>query len=148
MLKKISPATRVPLAICGTVLLAAILFYGTPLRYLDPVDPGMQDVDPAALSAAMQAHPQQYLVLDVRQASAYEAGHIQGALSEPIANLYDDRFVLPKTGKTIVLVCGDGRLAAIAYGYLEHYGFLNLLRISGGLQAWQAEGLPVVKGTS
>jgi len=43
-----------------------------------------------------------------------------------------------------VLICSGGRASGVAYGYLEHYGFLNLRRINGGIENWLAEGLPVV----
>ncbi len=137
---------RVPIVIAATLMVSACLFYLTPLRFLNPVDPPMYDVDPAIAYANMLADPEHFLFIDVRQSSAYKVEHAVGAINIPLQNLYNDRFALPKTGKTIVLICGDGRAAGVAYGYLEHYGFLNLQRIEGGLKAWVNAGLPTLKG--
>ncbi len=132
----------------ATVVMCALLFYLTPLRFVNPIDPFVRDIDSAALYAKMQAHPERYFFIDVRTAATYQKEHAVGAINIPIHDLYDDRFALPKRGKTIVLICGDGELAGVAYGYLEHYGFLNLARIEGGLAAWKVAGLPTEAAAS
>jgi len=123
---------------------AASVIYLTPLKWMNFVEPTMHDVDPVAFWEDYQKNPDAYLLLDVRSKREYDIAHAQGSISEPIANLFDDRAVLPKKGKKIVLICSTGRLAGVAYGYLEREGFQNLLRIEGGLNHWADAGLPVV----
>ena len=122
---------------------AGLLIYLTPLKWVTLVEPTMHDVDPAAFWADYQKNPDGYLFLDVRSKREYDTAHAKGSISEPIANLFNDHGVLPKKDKKIVLICSSGRLAGVAYGYLEREGFQNLLRIEGGLNHWTSEGLPV-----
>ena len=46
--------------------------------------------------------------------------------------------------KRIFLICTSGRLAGIAYRYLEHFGYRNIVHIDGGVQNWINEGQPVI----
>jgi len=110
--------------------------------------PTLHEIDAAQFYADFKAHPDNYIFIDVRQPSSYQNEHAQGAENIPIASLTTERDQLPKSGKTIVLICSDGKLAAIAYGYLEHYGFHNLLHIQNGLNEWIQEKLPTVSGAS
>ena len=132
------------LAVVATAVACALVVYTAPIRILSLVDVPMRDVNPTEVYAGMQAHSEQYLFIDVRTAAMYEASHAKGALNISIHDLYDKRFSLPKMGKTIVLICGDGKLAGVAYGYLERYGFRNLERIEGGLAGGKRAGLPTI----
>ena len=131
------------LSILTAVLITILVIYLTPLKWLYVTEPQPKDIDPVAFQADFTAHPDKYVFLDVRSSDVYDRLHAKGAKNEPIGNLFDDHYGLPKSGKTIVLICSSGRLAGVAYGYLEHQGFLNLLRIKGGTQGWVLEKLPV-----
>lgn len=126
----------------ATLFLSAGLFYVMPLRSSAP--PAMHDVTPTEAYEMMSRDPHKFIFVDVRLHNAYDAEHAIGAINLPIHDLYDDRLALPKKGQTIVLICGDGKLAGVAYGYLQDYGFTNLERIEGGLSAWKKAGLPTV----
>ena len=131
------------LAIAMVVLATALLILLTPIRHLPLVPPTMHEIDPRAFYEKFSAHPDDFIFIDVRSPSIYASAHAKGAISIPIENLYDDHQVLPRDGKQIALICTTGRLAAIAYGYLENQGFTNLLHVEGGMINWTAEGLPV-----
>lgn len=135
-------------ALIVAVLIAAsataVAIYFTPLRHFTFVPPTMREVDPKTFFQLMKEHPDQYELIDVRSASIYQSAHARGAVSIPIENLFDDHYVLAQnTGKTYGLICTTGRLAAIAYGYLENWGFRNIVHIQGGMVNWSGEGLPV-----
>ena len=125
------------------ILVSVCIIYLTPLKHLNVIEPNPTDIDPATFWTQYQAHPDEYILFDVRGVDAYTAAHAKGAISQPIGNLFELHNSLPRHGKTIVLICSSGRLAGVAYGYLQDQGFLNILRIKGGLQNWIAEGLPV-----
>jgi rhodanese-related sulfurtransferase len=125
------------------VLLTVLAIYVTPLKHLNLVSPDPKDIDPVAFWKDYQANPDKYLVLDVRQKNVYDMAHAKGAVSQPIGTLFDLRNLLPRSGKTIVLICTSGRLAGVAYGFLQDQGYLNLLRIEGGLQQWSLDKLPM-----
>ena len=127
-----------------TATLCVFLFYFTPLHFVNLIDPPVRSESPSAVYAKIKERPNDFLFIDVRTPSAYEAGHAEGSVNIPIHDFYDDRRVFPRAGKTIVLICGDSKLAGVAYGYLQLYGFHNLVRVEGGLAEWKSEGLPTV----
>ena len=86
------------------------------------------------------------LVLDVRSAEEYHGplGHIAGSrhiaiseLPERLAELEDYR------DRTIAVVCRTDRRSAKAMEHMRQTGFKNVLRVPGGMEAWNREGLPV-----
>jgi len=133
----------IALAAVAAILATAALIYLTPLKWVNVIEPRMHDIDAAQFYRDFEANPDKYVFIDVRTASAYDTLYAKGSVNHPIANLFDIHETLPRSGKEIVLICSTGRLAGIAYGYLEREGFQNLLRIEGGLQAWVLAGLPV-----
>ncbi len=125
------------------ILVTIFAIYLTPLKHLNLVEPKIDDISPTAFHDAYTKNPDDYIFIDVRPENTYNNLHAEGSINIPIHLLYDERRVLPKRGKTIVLICSGGRASGVAYGYLEHYGFLNLKRIDGGIENWQLQGLPV-----
>jgi rhodanese-related sulfurtransferase len=83
------------------------------------------------------------LVLDVRPAEEYAAGHVPGAVSIPVAELKRRLKELPKN-KEIVAYCRGAycAFAPEAARYLDKKGFRTRL-LDGGLPDWEAAGLPV-----
>lgn len=131
----------------GVALVTVLLIYLTPLKNLNLVEPTIKDVDPKEFYTDFTANPDKYMFIDVRSDTSYNKLHAVGSMNIELHAMYDAKYVLPKKGKTIALICSEGRASGVAYGYLEHYGFLNLVRIKGGIENWQAQGLPI-EGTS
>lgn len=127
----------------AAALLATLVIYLTPLKWINLVEPPIHDITAAEFYAEFEKNPDNYIFIDVRDASVYDTAHASGSINKPIGTLFDGHKLLPKSGKQIVLICSSSRLAGVAYGYLEHQGFFNLLRIEGGVQAWFAAGLPL-----
>jgi len=128
----------------GAAVTATVaLIYLTPLKWMNLVEPRMNDIDPVAFRADFTADPEKFVFVDVRGSETYNAAHAKGSINHPIGTLFDLHPSLPRSGKTIVLICSSGRLAGVAYGFLERHGFLNLARIEGGVQAWTLAGLPL-----
>lgn len=84
------------------------------------------------------------VVIDVRSAELYKKGHIIGALRATEAD-----FKLPKMqkhkDKPIVLVCTRGIESQTYAQKLRALGFTQPMVLAGGMEAWQAAQLPVVK---
>ena len=138
--------TRYLLVFLAATTLATGTIYLTPLRWLSPVEPKINDVLPQLFYSEYKKSPEQFIFIDVRPPEAYAEKHAQGSINIPLHMLYDERRNLPKSGKEVVLICSLGRASGVAYSYLEHYGFRNLRRISGGIEAWEAAGLPLESG--
>jgi rhodanese-related sulfurtransferase len=133
----------VTVCILAVVATASIIFF-TPLRYNAFIEPDAHDVDPLEIHTNITEHPDRYLFVDVRPAADYQKMHATDSINIPIGSLYDTRQELPRSGKRIVLICTGGRLSGVAFFFLQHFGFTNIVRVSGGLENWVSEGLPVV----
>jgi rhodanese-related sulfurtransferase len=83
------------------------------------------------------------VLLDVRNAREWEAGHAPSAQWVPLAELEGARFQLP-INRRIVCVCKVGSRSAKAAAELVQMGF-DAVNMTGGMKAWEAQGLPVVK---
>jgi cysteine synthase/rhodanese-related sulfurtransferase len=83
------------------------------------------------------------VVLDVRPAERYAAGHLPGAKSLPLAELGQSLGYLPADkDQPIVTVCDRGNASANAMVYLKALGYSNVKSLSGGTLAWIAAGYP------
>jgi len=82
------------------------------------------------------------VLVDVRPAEAYAAGHIDGAQSWPYdrieaASVAED---VPEAlrGKDLLLICDGGILSAFAAARLEGIGGVRVWNVRGGMQVWIA----------
>jgi rhodanese-related sulfurtransferase/DNA-binding transcriptional ArsR family regulator len=83
------------------------------------------------------------LVLDVRPADEYAAGHLPGAISIPVSELKRRLREIPK-GQEIVACC-RGPYCVYSYDAIEILrprGF-RARRLEGGFSEWLAAGLPI-----
>lgn len=82
-------------------------------------------------------------VIDVRGASEYKTGHIEGAINLFVGTLADNLDKISKD-EQVVIHCEAGDRSAVAYSILAKNGFKNIKNFSGGMKAWvQAEGKTV-----
>jgi rhodanese-related sulfurtransferase len=83
------------------------------------------------------------VLLDVREADEWEAGHAPGAKWIPLGELDRARMEMP-INRRIVCVCKSGVRSARATETLVQMGF-DAVNMTGGMKAWAANGLPVVR---
>jgi len=89
---------------------------------------------------------QDALILDVREANEFAAGHIANARHIPLGQLATGLKPLEKhKDKTIVVNCQSGTRSAMACGVLRKNGFTQVYNLKGGIKAWEQAGLPTVK---
>lgn len=86
------------------------------------------------------------LVLDVRDAKEYAAGHLPKARHIPLRELPGRVGEIAKfKEKPVIVTCRSGARAGSACRYLRREGFKNVFQLKGGLAAWQQASLPVEK---
>jgi rhodanese-related sulfurtransferase len=86
------------------------------------------------------------LVLDVRDAGEFAAGHIAEAKNIDLASLPDRLKELNKyKSKPILVNCQKGVRGAKACEILRKAEFTQVHHLQGGLEAWLSAKLPVVK---
>lgn len=120
-----------------------LLFYFTPLKNVNLLEPRIDNISPQDFYELYSKNPDHYIFIDVRSPEQFRQIHAPGSINIPLHTLYDQKNNLPKHEKELVLICSGGRASGVGYSYLEHYGFLNLKRVEGGIEAWHAVGLPV-----
>ncbi|MDU5545720.1 MAG: rhodanese-like domain-containing protein, partial [Clostridium perfringens] len=70
-------------------------------------------------------------ILDVREVSEYEAGHIKGAKNLPLSEIRDRLDEIP-TDRPVYLHCRSAQRSYNACLALQHLGFDNIYNVSGG----------------
>jgi rhodanese-related sulfurtransferase len=86
------------------------------------------------------------LVLDVREKSEYEGGHILNAKLIPLGKLKARIGELEKyRDEPIVVVCRSGNRSGTACYLLGKQGFSQAYNLAGGVVAWQKINLPLEK---
>jgi len=98
----------------------------------------------------MQEHKEKnYLVIDVRQASEYEEGHIPGAKLMPLTEVETRLFTLP-ADQDLIFYCANGGRSTWAASLAGEGEVSNktVYHLMGGMMAWQGNtlsGYPKVK---
>ena len=84
------------------------------------------------------------VVLDVRTASEYAEGHIQGAvlIDQNQSDFVEKAKASLPQDKTIALYCRSGRRSANAAGKLAEVGY-KCVNLKGGIIAWKEAMMPV-----
>ena len=86
------------------------------------------------------------LVLDVREDSEFNAGHIPNSRHIPLAQLGNRIKEIEKfKSKPILINCRSGHRSTRACGILRKQGFENVYNLAGGMMAWEQASLPVEK---
>lgn len=143
----VAPATGVaapvppPASVAGMVPAAPPM--PTPERMAE-ILAGVPAVEPAELRAKLAAAAGRPVVLDVRRAEEFAAGHVDGAINvahtEVIANAATA--VPAAKDAEIILYCGSGRRASMAIEALRAAGYTNLKHLEGDYPGWQAQAVP------
>ena len=85
-------------------------------------------------------------VLDLRPEEAFKAGHLPGAKHVPANEMTAKIEKLKLDRKNpLILVCETGASSRKAIAEVQKMGFAEVGTLDGGVQAWQAAALPLVK---
>ena len=114
--------------------------------YINALPDGFNLVKAADLNVELGNTPAPF-VLDVRTEEEKAAdGSIEGSVFIPISGLPASLAQLPADkAAPIVVTCKSGHRGGIAMMYLNFLGYTNVRNLGGGMNAWIAAELPVVK---
>lgn len=94
---------------------------------------------------AKLAGNQSFILIDVREESEWQAGHLpkaihlgKGIIERDIEALVSD------FDQEIVLYCGGGYRSALAADALQKMGYNNVLSMDGGFRAWKENNETIV----
>jgi rhodanese-related sulfurtransferase len=108
------------------------------------------EITPAELKAKLDSKEDLVLV-DVREHSEFEHGHIGGAhlvprgIIEAAADTSYPKHYPPLSGardQQIVIYCATSGRSAMAAAVLQMMGFKKVLNLAGGYARWESEGMP------
>jgi rhodanese-related sulfurtransferase len=105
-------------------------------------------IQEVSINDAEQAIRDADVLLDVREAEEYAAGHLPGAIHASRGMLEFKLSSNPQLSSrdlNIVLYCKTSGRAALAACALHDMGYLNVKSISGGFDGWANAGKPIVK---
>lgn len=85
-------------------------------------------------------------VLDLRSEEAFKTGHLPGAKHVTDAQLTAglDKLKLDRKNP-VIMVCESGNQSRKSIAAVKKLGFSEVSSLDGGVQAWQAAALPLVK---
>ena len=86
------------------------------------------------------------IVLDVREESEYDEGHLPNSIHIPAVEIKDRLEELEKfKEKPIVIVYRSGVRSGAASAILHKNGFSLIHNLAGGIDTWKDADLPIVK---
>lgn len=92
------------------------------------------------------------VLLDVRETSEWNDGHIPQALHTPRGLLEwradpnhpsHQQQLAGQTAARIVVLCASGGRSLLAAKTLQEMGYTNVCSMQGGMTAWKESGLPI-----
>lgn len=95
---------------------------------------------------AWQVANEAFRLVDVREESEWNRGHLPGA--EHLGKGIIERDVeekIPDQSEKIVLYCGGGYRSALAADNLQKMGYTNVISMDGGFRGWKEANLEIVQ---
>jgi len=87
------------------------------------------------------------LLVDVREAEEYAAGHVKGAIFNPLSRFDPTRLPAAQEGKKIVLMCRSGKRSVSAMEQARLLGRRDVdTHYAGGILGWVNAQEPVETG--
>lgn len=118
-------------------LLVALLYVETQGKVK-----GMSRVSPE--TATSMLNKENAVLIDIRDSSAFNKGHIAGAINIPVAEI-NNKDLKKYIDTPVILVCNTGTTVTTLGAKLKQQGLTKLYFLQGGIAAWQAANLPLVK---
>jgi len=84
------------------------------------------------------------ILVDVRQTSEWNAGHIPGAIHFEGGRIPWEEFPFPRD-KPVAIQCGSGNRSMIAISVLQRRGYRNLIQVDGGITQWKKNEFEIVR---
>jgi sulfur-carrier protein adenylyltransferase/sulfurtransferase len=102
----------------------------------------VREVTPAEVELIREQAPSTH-VIDVREASEWDQGHLPGAVH--ISKSYIEQQIegaVPDREAQVILYCAGGVRSLFAAKTLQELGYSDVASMSGGFQQWKSQGRP------
>ena len=102
----------------------------------------IKEISAAELHSCLQSGAQ---LIDVREPSEFEGGHVPRAISIPLASVPEnvEQF---RSATDVYVICQSGARSMRACEFLHDAGITNVINVAGGTSGWLALGNEVETG--
>lgn len=127
-------------------LLATALFLGACGDSGDATatKPRLELTSVSDVAEIITSPPDDLVILDIRTADEFAAGHIAGAVN---IDYYGSDFEAKLRSLDLevpyVMYCNSGNRSANALALMDSIGFQEVYELDGGIQAWYSAGQPI-----
>lgn len=87
------------------------------------------------------------LLVDVRQLSEWNEGHIPGAIHFEAGRVALDKLPFPRN-TPLAIQCASGSRSMSAASVLRRRGYRNVIQVEGGINKWKMNGFEITKDNS
>jgi rhodanese-related sulfurtransferase len=97
--------------------------------------------------ATLRINREDAVVIDVREADEYAAGHLPGARNIPAKDIHARVSELANLKeKPLIVVCASGARSGQISAQFKQQGFADTCFLDGGVDAWKRANLPLARG--
>lgn len=117
-------------------------------RFLQIVDEARRHIEETTVQQvkARLDLKERFHLVDVREESEWQAGHLPGAIHLGKGIIERDiEGCIPDLDAEIVLYCGGGFRSALAAESLQKMGYTRVISMDGGFRGWKEAGFPIEK---
>jgi rhodanese-related sulfurtransferase len=107
---------------------------------------GLVQIDVTEAERRLREDPSRPVLLDVREASEFADIRAPGAMLVP-TSAFAQRVSEVPADRPIMVICHLGGRSAAVAGFLQRSGRMDVVNVTGGMDAWQRAGLPTRTGT-
>jgi rhodanese-related sulfurtransferase len=101
-------------------------------------------VNPAELTQLV--NHKNAILIDTRNADSFKQGHIVNAVNLPLEDIASGKASFEKyKNKNVIAYCASGMSSKSACKHLIKSGIENVFNLTGGINGWVNDKLPVVK---
>ena len=128
------------------LLISIVVVSGLGLLWPMFARPSGNSVNPG--EATLLINREDAIVVDVREADEFAAGHLPDARNIPGSKLAERISEIEKyKDKPVIVCCATGMRSNKACAELKKNGFSRINNLAGGVNAWVGAGYPIKKGT-
>ena len=95
-------------------------------------------------SKGLRERLEEVLLIDVREKSEWDAGHIPGAIHYEGGRIAWEELTFPHD-RPLAIQCASGNRSMSAISVLRQRGYRNLIQVEGGITKWKMHGFPVIQ---
>lgn len=126
-------------------LLFTLLFGLLACQTTDQSNGTFEAIAPEAF--AQKLKDSNMVLLDVRTVEEFAEGHLEGAMQYDYYETESFKGMLEglDKSKTYLIYCRSGSRSGNAMSMMQSMGFSSVYNLDGGILAWRAAGLPVIR---